>query len=229
MRTRVLVVLVLLLSAGACFGQDEAKPPEKSPDEPDHLVPLDPYPYRWKRRYMRLCREKLQIPREPGATVMVYMPSFVPEECLVVHESEGERSSFTLIHTRADKNIYYSMPENNGGKRERVAVTRREATLPPELAGRVCRVWDRMLRGIRYPIPDEENRGDDGVTIEFWRHRMFGKTWSPTGGAPRLLVELGRSLIAFCDAPEEKRPGALKDVEMRCRALERYLDKEAAG
>lgn len=224
------MALAFLLSAGLGYAQDEPIPPEKAPDEPDHLVPLNPYPARWHTRYMKLCQRKLKLPAGPEAAVMVYRPAFDPEECLVIHESGGEKPAYRLIHTKADRNIWYSMPENSDeGERERVKVARRECPMPPELAERVCRVWDRMLRGVRYPIPDEEPGGADGVTIEFWRHRMYGKAWSPEGGAPRLFVDLGRSLIDLCGAAEGERGKAQRDVEERCRVLERYLDERGAG
>ncbi len=225
-----LVVLVLSLPAGPCLGQDRADLPEKAPDEPDHLVPLDPYPARWHTKYTKLYRRKLKVPKRHEAAVMVYRPSFEGEECLVIHESEGNEPSFTLIHTRADQNIWYSMPENSDdGERKRVVVTGREVPVPRELGERICRVWDRMLRGVRYPVPDEEPGGADGVSIEFWRHRMYGRAWSPSGGAPKGLVDLGRSLVEYCEAPADRRAEALKEIEKRCQVLERYLDKKAAA
>jgi hypothetical protein len=161
---------------------------------------------------------------------MVYLPSFDPEECLVIHETKGERPTYMLVHTRTDQNIWYSMPQNSeDGKRKRVVVTRHEVSLPPELAGRVCRIWERMLRGVRYPARDPDFEVMDGVTIEFWRHGMYGHTSSPVGDAPRLFVDRGRSVINYCSVPEGQRPKALKDVEEKCRALEQYLDKRAAS
>ena len=226
MRTPTRVVLMLLMLVSPCLGRDPAEPPDKAPDEPDHLVPINPYPAEWSQRYAKLYRKKLKLPERNEAAVMIYRPAFDAEESLVLHRSEGRPPSFALIHTRADRNIWYSMPENSDdGERKRVRVTRREAPLPSELAERVRRVWDRMLRGVRYPIP-EEGVGADGVTIEFWRHGMYGKAWSPTGGAPKLFVDLGRSLVDYCTSPKDQRPNASGVVERRCQALESYLDRK---
>jgi hypothetical protein len=228
MRTQLLIALALLIPAGPRYDQGAGGPPAKIPTGPDHLVPLDPP--RWASEYPRLYRNELQLPGPREAAVMVYLPSFAPEEGLVIRESEGKRPSYTLVHTRADRNIWYSMPQNSeDGKRKRVAVTRREISMPPELAGRVCRIWERMLRGVRYPAQDPDFEVLDGERIEFWRHGMYGQTSSPESGAPKLFVDLGRTLINYCSAPEEQRPGALRDVEGKCRALEQYLDQKAAS
>jgi hypothetical protein len=157
---------------------------------------------------------------------MVYLPPFDSEECLVLHEAKGDRPTYTLVHTRADRNIWYSMAQNSDdGKPKAVYVKRREVTLPPDLAGRVCRIWERMLRGVRYPAraPAPDSSILDGTRVEFWRRGMFGDTLSPDRGAPMLLVELGRSLIDYCSASEDRRPKAQTDVERKCRALEHYL------
>jgi hypothetical protein len=155
---------------------------------------------------------------------MVYLPSFDPEECLVLHEAKGDRPTYTLVHTRADRNIWYSMAQNSDdGKPKPVHVRRREVDLPPDLAGRVCRIWERMLRGVRYPTRDPDFAVMDGTRVEFWRRGMFGDTYEPERGAPKLLVELGRSLIDYCSASEDHRPRARRDVEQKCRSLEHYL------
>ncbi|QEH35863.1 hypothetical protein OJF2_44200 [Aquisphaera giovannonii] len=222
--------LGLVLLVGRCPGQDEAEVPKRQVDQPDHLVPIDPYPGDWHESYAKLYRKTLQLPEPGEAAVMVYMPSFSGEEGLVIHETEGKDPSFILIHTRADRNIWYSMPENSDdGKPKRVVVTRREAPLPAETAWRVCRLWERMLRGVRYPIPaEEDSTGLDGETIEFWRHNMYGTTWSPEGGALRGLLDLGRALADYCEVSEDKRAATLKTVQGRCQALERYLEVKAA-
>ena len=44
MRTQTLIALMLLLPAGPGCGEGQPGPPAKVPDEPDQLVPLDPYP-----------------------------------------------------------------------------------------------------------------------------------------------------------------------------------------
>src|SRR5207249_712870 len=139
----------------------------------------------------------------------------------ILHAPKGGPAKYTLVYVRADESIWSSMPENNDENRQKpVKATRREAPLPPELAKRVLSLWEKMLRGVRYPEPENDNDGLDGETIEFWGNFMFGETWSPSHGAPKLFVELGRSLMEYCEAPETKRADLLKVVEGKCQALE---------
>jgi hypothetical protein len=228
MRREVLVGLVVLISAGLSHGQaDDASPPRRA-TEPDHLEPI--YPFHWAGDYCRLYRKELRLPTQPEAGVMVYLPAFDPEECLVIHATKGTPPTYVLVYTRANENLWYSMPENSeDGKPKRVMIKRREVALPPVVAERVCRVWERMLRGVRYPAIDRNYDTMDGEKIEFWRNGMFGQTLSPSGGAPKLFVDLGRSLINYCSSSVNQRPGALRDAEVKCRALEHYLDKQATS
>jgi hypothetical protein len=228
MRSLPIIALVLVVLVSPSFGQDDTPIRAKAKNEPDHLVPVDPSPARWAKRYTKLWRKTLKLPKESAAAVMVYRPSFEGEQCLVIHESKKSGSrTFTLVCTRADRSIWCSMPENSDdGKSTRVAVTRHEATLPVELADRLCRVWERMLRAVSYPDEDEDHDGTDGVFIEFSRHQMYGETWSPTSGAPRGFVDLGKSLIDYCTAPEAKQAGLMQNIETRSKALERYLDQK---
>jgi hypothetical protein len=225
MRSSTLIALALSLPVIPCYGQDAPERPTNSARGPDHLVPVDPLI--WSGRYPKLLRRTFGLDEGPvDATVMIYEPSFSAEEVLVLRGPDEGPQPFTLIHTRANPGIYRSMAEDNVDRKpKRVELTRKEAPLPPELAGRVGRMWERMLLGTRYPKPADKVYGADGVTIEFWRDRMYGETWSPKAGAPRLLVDLGRSLIDYCDAAEGARPAALKEVERRCQALETYIDK----
>jgi hypothetical protein len=228
MQCNVLFALLVLILPGLSHAQADDAPRPRITTEPDHLEPI--YPGSWTGDYWRLYRKELRLPTQPEAGVMVYLPAFRPEECLVVHATNGPPPTYVLVHTRADKSLYYSMPENSeDGKPKQVMVKRREVALPPVVAERLCRVWDRMLRGVRYPAIDRKTDIMDGERIEFWRHGMFGQTHSPSGGAPKLFVDLGRSLINYCSSSEEQRVGALRDVEAKCRALEHYLEKQGAS
>lgn len=219
---QILIALTLLIPTGLRSGRGADGPPAKTLSGPDHLVPLDPY--NWASEYFRWYCNKLQLPTRPEAAVMVRLPSFDPEECLVIHESRDERPTYTLIYTRANQNIWYSMPHNSeDGKQKSVKVSRQEVSLPSELAGRVCRIWETMLRGVRYPSRDQDFEVMDGVRTEFWRHSMYGQTSPPLKGAPKLLNDLGRVLMRYCSVPEDRRPKVLEEVERKCRALEKYL------
>jgi hypothetical protein len=222
--------------------QDHPKASPRSRREIDHLVPIDPYyGHPVLRKYAELYSTLLQVPGwETKAAVMVYRPSFEPEECLVIYETEEKRQRYTLIYTRADRNIWYSMPENRDEEErrkrpERVKVTHHEAPLPPYLARRVGKLWERMLAGVRYPGPEFDGSGiDDATVIELRYTRkfgrpMYGEARSPSLGAPKLLVDLGRALIDYASIAEPGRANVRQRVEAKCQALEEYLAKKTGG
>jgi hypothetical protein len=143
-------------------------------------------------------------------------------------QTDDKIPQYRLILTRADTNIWYSMPENNEeGERKAVKVTRREASLPPDLAGRVCGLWEAMLRGVRYPKPEEMPSASTGRPSSSGGHEALEadvrRDVVPDPGRPFALVDLGRSLIEYVDADEAGRAARLKAVDEKCRALERYL------
>ncbi|HEX8202816.1 MAG TPA: hypothetical protein VF590_20230, partial [Isosphaeraceae bacterium] len=209
MNQRLIGILLALLPGVIAHAQDFDGQAREIP-QPDHLVPVAPYAPDFHREYLGLCHELLQV-SERETAVMIYMPSFEPEEGLVLRETEGPEPRYELIATRADRSIWYSMPKNNQEHKQRaVKVTRHRAPLPADLARHVCRLWEAMLRGVRYPGPEMEGVAVDGATTEFrWRPpfggTLHGETWSPTKGSPRHFVELGRSLIEYCDAAEAER------------------------
>lgn len=221
MRSMLLVTLILL--AGPAHGQEGKAKPRRTPD---HLVPLNPYRDWKEKKYIDLIREKLELPEvdDHKPVVMIARPSFEPEEALVLDEIPENENTFKLLHTKASRNIWFWMFEHNDGGniKQGVTVARHEAILPAAVARRVCRLWERMLRGVRYP--DEEPFGVDGETFEFWCDGMYGETWNPEGASTLQFVELGLSLIAYCDLPEGKRTAALKEIEENCHQLEASLE-----
>jgi hypothetical protein len=90
-----------------------------------------------------------------------------------------------------------------------------------------------MLGGVRYRTADEKGGGliEDETMFEFrfseaGRDTRFGQMGASFKGSPRLLRELGRSLMHYCAADEPQRPVMLRVVEERCQALETYLDEK---
>lgn len=239
----ILLVLLAWQGVRAQAPPDERGRPKEARKgiwEIDHLVPIDPHDdHPVHRRYRELRHKLLQVPgREKKAAVMVYAPSFDPEECLYLYKKEGEGARYTLVHTRADRNIWYSMPENRdegepGKGPEPVKVTRHETSLTPDPGGRVSALWEQMLAGVRYPGPEFDGSGiDDATVVEFrcargeFGRTMYGVARSPSRGAPKRLLDLGRSLIDYASADEAERPRLRKVVEERCQALEDDLAKK---
>lgn len=206
-------------------GKSEAP---KLPPEPDHLVPVDPYPGDWHVRYTDLIRAKLKLD-EPYFARMVVKPSFGGESSLRLHGGEQEHEiskteKVFLTHSVAEKSIWYSMPENNQEKQQKeVKVTTTTVSIPKPMEVRLCSLWNRMI--LRTRVPAGNGDGLDGVTIEFATRRGYGETWSPMQQkSPLLFVELGESLVDYCKSTDETRKARLKAVSQKADKLESYLD-----
>ena len=225
-------MILLLLSVGAhLVAQEPSLEEPRDWPEPDHLVPLRPYSADWEKPYIDLWHEKLQVPDQYLA-VMVRRPSFDPESCLAIVQREEGPATYAIALTRSNTNLWYWMHSVARGElRKAIEGKRFEATLPPELAGRVLKLWERMLGNVRYPKPEDETGGADGETIEF-RHNpsysaaRYGETWSPSRGAPKLFVDLGASLADYCEANADERPQLSETIIRRCEALEKRLARK---
>ena len=195
--------------------------------EPDHLIPVDPYPSDWRVRYTSALHSRIKAKTYFFAQ-METRPSFSGESCLQLHGEDGisefsAAKSFFLTYSEADTSIWYSMPENSDdGKQGAVNVTITTVPISKAVASRLCTIWNEML--MRTHMPKEDATGLDGITIEFATPRGYGKTWTPTEPkSPLLLVKLGESLIQYCKAAENNRASLMKDVETKAANIERYL------
>ena len=197
------------------------------PAEPDHLVPVNPYPGESHVRYTDQLRSHFKLDHLFFAQ-MVVRPSFSAEYAVRLY-GDGNQIDTThqcfLTHFAADKSIYHSMPENNDKKEQRkvaIAVTTVEISKP--LATRIEQLWRRMLLRTRYP--EEGGSGLDGTTFEFSIWYVYGRTWSPhERKGPLLLIELGESLIDYCKTAPAERPAAARKIENKAAQLEKYLNK----
>lgn len=228
--------LVVFCTVGANAGpplQERARP------EPGHLVPVDPYPPGRIHEYLKLCHELLRVTESEavelfethkrGTVVMVCRPSFRPEECLALREKDGARE-YHLIYTRANRNIFDSMPDDADIEPlPRIKVAKVVKLLDRDRAQRVYDIWERMLRGVRYPEGGPRaGCPDDGETFEFryaWKG-MYGETCTPSRGAPKLLADLGNSLILYCQSQNDQLENTLMRLDKKCEAIERVLDAE---
>jgi len=99
-------------------------------------------------------------------------------------------------------------------------IKRSKVEIPAELAMKIEQAWELILRGTRYPPkPDESKQIServDGDTFEFFlQPDLFGQTWSPTGGPPKALVDLGTALVRLVHAS----PGEKDQVLRQCHAM----------
>jgi hypothetical protein len=228
MKMRVIIVLAFLLSARASQAQE--KPPvEREAPAPDHLVPIDPFPGEQMQRHRELYRETLYPEARHNDAVLIIRPSFQPDESLVIRSAGVDPDTFTLIHTKVNRNIWYSMAENSDDGHAKELVTKdREVPFPTVQAERARRLWVRMLERTRYVPLDIRNRvmALDGTTFEFEYNMMYGESAAGAHGETVVLLEeLGEALIHYCSVAEDKRAAALKEVDEKCLELERRLGK----
>lgn len=226
------MVIVLLLAFSLRTGAADEPPKIR---EPDHLVPVDPYPGDKGIRYSDQIRTRFK--RDSLFQLqMLVRPSFTPEYVVRMHGDGknpwnlSDSEKVFLTYSIADKSIWHSMPETNKKKEQReVTVSTKTADLPKPLAMRLHKLWGRMLLRTRYPDPDTSYGGFDGDTYEFAMWCRYGEIWSPSQRqSPLLFVELGNSLIAYCKAAPAERPAASKAIEDKATQLEKYLEEHAS-
>jgi hypothetical protein len=206
--------------------------------EPDHLVPIDPYPGDPLAPYYNQLRSRFKLDSSFFAQMMV-RPSFHKEFVVRLHGRKEDTSftatnQFFLTYSIADKEIWYSMRENHDKKgQEKIKISTTTADIPKALAIRIQQLWEQMLLRTRYREQDvvsshevERIIGTDGVTFEFAVWNAYGETWSPEERmSPLLLVELGESLVGYCKAAPGERPAATKEIENKAAQLEQYLNE----
>lgn len=219
-----LVVSVLLLS-GILLRAEE-------PCRPDHLTPVDPYPGDWHVRYTDLVHKHL-LPRYRFFVAMIVRPSFEGEYSVVLH---GTKEDYELdwaktprvfvSHFSAEKNIWYSMPENNSEKKQKeIKVTTRTTEIPKSLAKRVQGLFLEMLKQTRYFHDDGIYL--DGTDWEFTADGMYGRSQLQCKSTA-LLARLGLSMMDYCDSAERDRKAYLGDIEEAATNLEIYLKAHRA-
>jgi hypothetical protein len=234
---------------------------EESLPGPDHLVPVNPYPDKLSGKYHNLCHDLLNMsgvdahdphdpfpPRQPATIAMLSRPPFTPEECIVLSEKKaGDRHAFVLIHTRASRNIWYSMPENSyidededegegepkkppkeAPKQDPVVVSRTTKPLDPVRAERIFRLWSRMLKDVHYSTVGSGGI-DDADLYEFRYHGMYGEARTPLKGPVRRLVDTGEAMIAVCESPADDLEKSLARLDAACDALEKQLAAREAS
>jgi hypothetical protein len=148
---------------------------------------------------------------------------------MALREESGARE-YSLVYARAERSIWDSMPEDDDGEPARVKVTTLTKPFDRRRAQRVYDLWERMLKGVRYP-DGGPGAGllDDGEMIEFryTRKGMYGETCSPEKGAPRLLTDIGDILITCCKSQGDELRKSLKALDAKCTELETYLNAKA--
>ena len=194
------------------------------------LEPVEPY-QEDRVEYLAKMHKLIEPAIEPFLQMRVN-PSFEPDYSVCLHGSPGDvywadaKPIFVSFY-RADRNIGYSLPKYNDGKDEKVSVAVTTAELPRPVAERIHEAWSKILLRTRYS--DDSVIRADPTTIQFScrgnRGSRYAEAYDAECEDSVLLVELGGSLIDYCNAEADKRAAALKVIEKRIRAVETHLKK----
>ena len=193
-----------------------AKDPEP-PSNPNHLEPMAAYD---PDGYDQAVFQSL-IGKELGELWMIGRPSFGPEYAVILRHQvtyanpdepfDRTISSEKWIVERVEaKKQIWRWKDLEGGRMELdIQVTkdviRQSSEVSKEFASMMIAAWESILRRTRYP--DEEYRGLDGVTFQFYCHyNLFGEVWTPRTGLPNMLTDLGHRLADLAKADDQARP-----------------------
>jgi hypothetical protein len=199
----------------------------------DCLSPLDPYIGGGVlREYRDMLWKRFQPQGVRTFAQMIVVPAFEPEYSVALHGGPNDMewaqaAKYFLIYYSPDKNIWYSMPQNNKENQQKdVSVATATVELPKDVAKRTCEVWRRMLQRTRY-FEDNSIRVD-ATTAEFSFAGMYAETYVPSESwSAAYLLELGHRLVDYCKAPPEKRELAAKSVDAQAKFLDKYLKNHA--
>jgi hypothetical protein len=217
------ILLAILFTAGCLHAAEPLELEQGAP--PDHLVPVEPR----SNNYTKLIAEKLLLTSGEFGR-MVYRPSFSGEFAVSVYgddytkDTPREPQAFRITLTKVKEGSiwasYFHPKDEPAGPP--VEVARTDVTIDRNFAVAIQLAWGTMLLKTRYSSKDY--RGYDGYTAEFsvWvkgAGHLFGETWSPKQGLPKELVELGQSLVAFCETPADQRPAKQRAIQKQLEAI----------
>ena len=138
-----------------------------------------------------------------------------------------------LIEARAGKKRSYSVGAEAQRKvlpKIKSEVIRMEASIDPEIAAVIERVWNAMLKRVHYP--ENSGGGLDGENYHFANFEKYvgirtGKVWSPNEGTLSYdLVELAKALRAYPAQPEIDRSGAAQTILKKAQDLLTRIENE---
>lgn len=137
----------------------------------------------------------------------------------------GKQCFVTL--TKAKRNLG-SILEENLGKHpleliNRVRSTRKDAAIEPATALAIRSAWTKMLRQVK-PRREDGSVVVDAERIEFCLGQpnpteLFAQIPERPGKSVAALVELGRLLAKYCEAPENQRPGMAAKIQLDAKRL----------
>lgn len=174
----------------------------KAQTENDHLEPEQSFWdfYNYQVDYYTKVREKLSVDHVDSPEIRLFvMPSFTPENMLLIEESNKINGKYYLVYRIGDKMIWYNKDwENVRVKEFRMEIDSKSVEL-------IRSLFLKALYQTRYY--KEETFGKDGTTYHFsaWDWGMkSGTVWSPSTPKMTKLVEIGNDLIELAKSGKEK-------------------------
>jgi hypothetical protein len=222
MKTRPALSFLLLLTALTSLARLEARPRQQ-----DHLVPFETSVFDEFRP--SLYQKLLVTPGNYGRMIEFVDEPDRGEFAVSVQCEErsvaGKHCSVTL--TKAKQNLG-SIMVDHWGKRpleliNRVRAIRKDAPLGPATALAVRSAWTKMLRHVK-PRREDGSVVVDALRIEFCigppnPAQLFAQIPERPGKSVVALVELGRLLAKYSEAPESARASMEKNIERDARRL----------
>jgi hypothetical protein len=192
-------------------------------DEPNHLEPIPAYDH-WLDGYAQIVFRTLIEHRFPEVW-MIALPSFRPEYAVILRRVEPEDSSeayYELEYAIAEQPIWNHKDVGNSTYvhdfRDDVAVDRHLARLPVDVAHNLVDSWKFVVRQTRYA--EEDRLVCDGVYYDFYASPLlFGETWSPESGIPKMMVDCGELLIQYVESASQDRTEILGQMQNLIRKL----------
>ena len=193
--------------------------------EPDHLVPVSPYD---PTGYNNAVFKSL-IVNDVANAYMISLPSFSPEEAIIIYvdekylEENGKvvypvktiSEKWYIKKVVANKKIYQSNTKSDGTIAYEIKptkdVTEHITSIDKKDADKFISAWKVVLQGTRYY--EHEKLGLDGITYLFYTgFNLYGSTWSPGTGSPKMLVDLGETLSSLTESDNRYRGQLLKEA-----------------
>jgi hypothetical protein len=222
MKTRAALNFLFVLLALTSLARLEARPHPQ-----DHLVPFRTSVFDEFRP--SLYQKLLVTPGNYGRMIEFVAEPDRGEFAVSVQCEEpsgaGKQCSVTL--TKAKQNLG-SILEDHLGKRpleliDRVRTIRKDAPIAPATASALRSVWTKMIRHVK-PRREDGSVVLDALRIEFCigppnPTQLFAEIPERPGKSVVALVELGRLLAKYCEAPDRVRLSMAKNIERDAKRL----------
>lgn len=199
-------------------------------DRPNHLEPIQAYNHlQFLDEYYHLVFSTLVKDYRPSIW-MVVEPSFRPEYAMILREVVSEDSTetfFELEYAVATEPIWNYDEHEDGtlepDPRRNANVERKTARLDQEVARDVIGSWEIVLKQTRYA--EKDWGGCDGVTYKFYASPdIFGQTWSPDSGVPKMIVECGELLVRYATSGDSEQNDLLDQISKLSAELRKAVD-----